>query len=125
MKQISIPYSPNSHQLEVHELLKKHKFGVVVFHRGAGKKLALDTLVPKFTSCRIPPIDSNMDPILNIGLDGGFTNVSLVPLSEISYGDYLVGSDGRPTRVLRVHPISDEEVWDVRTRGSVIEACIS
>lgn len=102
MKQISVPYSPNSHQLEVHELLKKHKFGVVVFHRGAGKKLALDTLVPKFTS---------------------HSCIQLVPLSEISYGDYLVGSDGCPTRVLQVHPISDEEVWEVRTRGGVIEAC--
>lgn len=105
IREAIIPYTPSSHQLEVHELLEKKRFGVVVFHRGAGKKLALTTPIPRLGSIE--------DETIKEGV---------VPLSEIKVGDILWGTQGE-TVVLETHPITNETIYRVRTQSGYIDAC--
>lgn len=45
-------------------------------------------------------------------------------MGEVAVGDYVVGSDGRPTRVLEVHEKGERQVYALRfSDGSVVEAC--
>lgn len=104
-KELVIPYTPSKHQIEVHDLLREKRFGVVVFHRGAGKRLAIDTPVPRLGS------------VLRESVGLGF-----VELGDIEVGDILWGSRGE-TVVLEAHDIVEEEVYRVETREGVIEAC--
>ena len=105
IKEAIIPYTPSSHQLEVHELLEKKRFGVVVFHRGAGKKLSLSTPIPR--------LGSIIDDQIKEGL---------VPLSEIKEGDILWGTQGE-TVVLETHPVTDETIYRVYFKSGFIDAC--
>jgi hypothetical protein len=66
---------PRSKQVELHELMSRHRFGVVVCHRRFGKALALDTPVPM--------------------ADGSWSEMGL-----LRAGDYVIGTDGSPTCVL-------------------------
>lgn len=55
VKTCVVPYTPSSHQLEVHDLINKHRFGVVVVHRGWGKTwLAANELVRRAWACQAP-----------------------------------------------------------------------
>lgn len=104
-KELVIPYTPSKHQVEVHNLLREKRFGVVVFHRGAGKRLAVDTWIPRLGS------------VIRDGVGAGF-----VRLSDIEAGDILWGSSSE-TVVLEAHDEVEEEVYRVETRDGVIEAC--
>ena len=55
VKTLVVPYTPSAHQLEVHALLEKHRFGVVVVHRGWGKTwLAANELIKRAWACTAP-----------------------------------------------------------------------
>lgn len=55
VKELKIPYTPSIHQLEVHQLLEEHRFGVVVVHRGWGKTwLAANELIRRAWACTAP-----------------------------------------------------------------------
>lgn len=55
VKEIVVPYTPSSHQLEVHNLIHDHRFGVVVVHRGWGKTwLAANELIRRAWACTAP-----------------------------------------------------------------------
>lgn len=106
VREAIIPYTPSAHQLEVHQMLEQKRFGVVVFHRGAGKKLCVKTPVPRIASARDPKAVPQF-----------------VPLSAIEKGDTICGLNG-PTTVLDVHPITYETIYEVKTKtGAVIHAC--
>lgn len=48
VKQLTVPYNPNPCQKEVHNLLSRNRFGVVVVHRGFGKSwLAVNELIKR------------------------------------------------------------------------------
>lgn len=55
VKELTIPYTPSKHQQEVHKLLEKSRFGVVVVHRGWGKtRLAANELIRRAWACTAP-----------------------------------------------------------------------
>lgn len=55
IKELIIPYTPSIHQQEVHELINRNRFGVVVVHRGWGKTwLAANELIRRAWSCTAP-----------------------------------------------------------------------
>lgn len=55
IKELTIPYTPSKHQQEVHKLLEKSRFGVVVVHRGWGKTwLAANELIRRAWACTAP-----------------------------------------------------------------------
>ncbi|MBA4259147.1 MAG: hypothetical protein C0446_08280 [Chitinophaga sp.] len=48
VKRLTVPYNPNPCQKEVHDLLSRNSFGVVVVHRGFGKSwLAVNELIKR------------------------------------------------------------------------------
>ena len=101
-----IPYTPSSHQLEVHDLLEKKRFGVVVFHRGAGKKLSLSTDILRIQS-------ANEEA----------PNPTWIKLFDLKEGDTIPGLRGC-TKVTKLHPITTEKIYRVETKaGASIDAC--
>lgn len=55
VKELVVPYTPSKEQQEVHELLSKYKYGVVVVHRGFGKTwLAINELIRRAWECDAP-----------------------------------------------------------------------
>ena len=55
VKELVVPYTPSKHQSEVHDLISKHRFGVVVVHRGWGKSwLSANELVKRAWACTAP-----------------------------------------------------------------------
>lgn len=55
VKELVIPYTPSVHQQEVHALIDKYRFGVVVVHRGWGKTwLAANELIRRAWTCTAP-----------------------------------------------------------------------
>ena len=52
VKELTVPYTPNKHQQELHDLIRSHRYGVVVVHRGFGKTyLALNELIRRAWEC--------------------------------------------------------------------------
>lgn len=55
VKELVIPYTPSKHQQEVHDFLARHRFAVVVVHRGWGKTwLAANELIRRAWACTAP-----------------------------------------------------------------------
>jgi hypothetical protein len=89
MAEVVIPYKPRPQQLEIHEAMAKHRFGVVVCHRRMGKALALDTPIPM--------------------ADGSWST-----MGEIKGGDLILGTDGGACKVLKAHDVMhDRECYDL------------
>lgn len=67
------------------------------------------------------------------GVGKAVPNYTLIPtpdqgwkrVDEIKEGDYLIGANGAPVKVLRVHPQKEpKEIWEVRFKdGRVAECC--
>lgn len=53
VKELLVPYTPNPNQQELHDLLAKYRYAVVVVHRGFGKTwLAMNELIKRAWECK-------------------------------------------------------------------------
>jgi hypothetical protein len=51
------------------------------------------------------------------------TPKGLTTIGELKVGDYVIGSNGKRTKVTQLHPINISEVYEVTTKGGTIECC--
>ena len=51
------------------------------------------------------------------------TPTGWVPTGELKVGDEVIGSDGKPTKVIQLHPIADLPIYKVSTRDGRSVKC--
>lgn len=81
---------------------------VILASRNSGKALPLDTYVYRAI------MFSDLSQVLEI---------EKVKLEDIQLGDYIIDKDGKPTKVIELHPIIFDDVYEVEFEDGSIVKC--
>jgi len=97
-KQVSVPFKPFPYQMEGLAFLMPRHAALLADEMGLGKAQPLDARV--------------------------LTPTGWKRMGDVQVGDYVIGSQGQPTRVLGVYPQGEKEIFRVEfSDGSATECC--